>query len=63
MHMYISFNGDGRGHVMVKGYLHSGNSIENEHRLEFTNYIDQTCIKDFCHDLNTSYSKYKEVDV
>ncbi|MBQ9966168.1 MAG: hypothetical protein IJO95_00855 [Clostridia bacterium] len=58
MHMYISFNGDGQGHITVKGYLHSGDRIGNEHSLEFENCIDQTCLKDFCQSLHTSYSKY-----
>ncbi len=58
VHMYISFQGDGRGHIAVKGYLHSGDGIGNEHSLEFENCIDQTCLKDLCQDLQTSYSKY-----
>lgn len=58
MHMYISFSGDGRGHITARGYLHSVDRIGNEHSLEFENCIDQTCIKDFCRDLQTSYSKY-----
>lgn len=53
IHMYIAFHGDGRGHITVKGYLHDVDCIGNEHRLEFENCIDQTCIKDFCYNLQT----------
>lgn len=60
MHMYLSFSGDGRGHIGIKGYLHGGNRRENEYFLEFQQRIDQTCLKDFCYDLQKAYSRYPQ---
>ncbi len=53
-HMFISFAGDGKGHVTVKGHL---NDSRNEHILEFQNAIDQTCLKKFAFDLFNTYKK------
>ena len=55
--MYISFSGNGRGHISVKGYLHSSNN-GYEQQMEFENDIDQTYLRKFCYELNNSYEKY-----
>ena len=55
--MYISFIGNGRGHISVKGYLYSSNN-GYEQRLEFENDIDQTDLRNFCYELKNSYEKY-----
>ena len=55
--MYISFIGNGRGYISVKGYLHSSNN-GYEQRLEFENDIDQTYLQNFCYELKNSYQKY-----
>ena len=55
--MYISFSGNGRGHISVKGYLHSSNN-GYEQQMEFENDIDQTYLRNFCYELNNSYEKY-----
>ena len=52
-HMYIAFCGDGRGHVSVSGLLHN-----KANTLEFENEVDQTHLKEFCHELKTVYEKY-----
>ena len=51
--MYISFEGDGRGHINVKGML-----CNMSHVLNFENVFDQTYLQTFAHDLKQSYIKY-----
>jgi len=46
-HMYLSFAGDGRGHIAVKGYLERGSRVGHLQSLEFENGIDQTCLREF----------------
>lgn len=58
LHMYMSFIGNGRGHIAIKGYLHKGNGTGNEQSLEFENDIDQTYLKNFCYALLCDYKKY-----
>lgn len=58
MHMYLSFIGNGRGHIAVKGYLHKNNCVGNEQILEFENDIDQTGLKKFSYDLFNDCKKY-----
>lgn len=58
MHMYLLFIGNGKGHIAIKGYLHKGNRIGNEHILKFENDIDQTSLSSFCYDLLSNYKKY-----
>lgn len=58
LHMYLSFSGDGKGRVVVKGYLHQGNRTGNENSLEFENYIDQTVLKPFCFPLLSACNEY-----
>jgi hypothetical protein len=60
MHMYISFKCCIGGHIKVKGYLHKGNKVGNEQSLEFENDIDQTCLREFCYDIQSSYCRYLE---
>ena len=57
-HMYLSFVGNGRGHIAIKGNLHKGSRIGSEQELSFGNDIDQTCLKQFCDDLIRAYDKY-----
>ncbi len=57
-HMYVSFMGNGRGHIAIKGYLNKGNHTGNEQTLEFQNDIDQTCLKNFCYSLLSNYKRY-----
>lgn len=58
VHMCLTFSGDGRGHIAVKGFLHKGNRSGNEHTLEFQNEIDQTCLRGFSREVYGAYSKY-----
>ena len=58
LHMYLSFVGNGRGHIAIKGYLHKGNRIGSEQVLEFENDIDQTYLKQFCYELSSNYENY-----
>ena len=58
LHMYLSFNGDGKGHIAVKGYLHQENRIGNENSVEFENCIDQTVLKPFCFPLLSACNEY-----
>jgi len=50
-HLYLSFTGDGRGHIAVKGYLEKGSRAGHIQSLEFENEIDQTYLKGFSRDL------------
>ena len=46
--MYIFFEGDGKGHISVKGKIHSrGYENTNRQTLIFENEIDQTCLENF----------------
>ncbi len=56
--MYLSFVGNGRGHIAIKGHLHKGNRNGSEQVLEFENDIDQTCLKQFCYGLLSNYENY-----
>ena len=56
MHMYLSFIGNGRGHISVKGYLTSCDQV-----LEFKNDIDQTYLQEFCYNLKKAYCKYLDI--
>ena len=58
LHMYISFTGNGRGQIAVKGCLNKGNCIGSQQELQFENEIDQTVLKSFSADLVESYGKY-----
>lgn len=60
MHMYLSFIGDGRGHMTVKGFLHKETSAGNEQNLTFENEIDQTGLQDFSRRLVDDFAKYRE---
>ena len=57
-HMYLSFDGDGRGHISVAGRLNGGGRIGNFHELSFQNEIDQTCLRTFCASLAAECDKY-----
>lgn len=57
-HMYLSFAGNGRGHIGVKGCLQKGGHAGNFQSLEFENGIDQTDLKSFSHDLFHVCKKY-----
>ena len=57
MHMYLSFVGNGRGHIAIKGCLYKGDSAGSQ-SLEFDNDIEQTYLKEFCYNLKNSYRKY-----
>ena len=58
MHMYLNFQGDGRGHIAVQGFLFGGNGTGNEHSLKFKNSIDQTELRPFCFALEASCAQY-----
>ena len=58
LHMYLQFIGDGKGHISVKGLLHGGNRVGNEHTLEFENSIDQTELRAFCFALRDACNDY-----
>ena len=57
-HMYISFIGNGRGQIAIKGSLNRENCNGNEQSLKFENDIDQTCLKYFSHALLNDYKQY-----
>ncbi len=59
-HMYLSFTGDGRGHIAVKGYLEKGNRAGHIQSLEFENEIDQTCLEIFSRGLYHACEPYME---
>lgn len=58
VHMYLSFQGDGRGHIAVKGYLQGTNRTGGEQALTFENQIDQTLLIPFCLTLKNACSTY-----
>ena len=60
VHMYISFMGNGRGRITVKGYLSKRNRAGNQQDFYFENVIDQTVLKQFADDLVKSYGKYTQ---
>jgi len=51
--MYILFEGDGRGHINVKGML-----CNMSHVLNFENVFDQTYLQMFAYELKQAYTKY-----
>lgn len=51
--MYISFHGDGRGHINVSGRL-----CNMSQSLNFENEFDQTYLQVFACELKQAYSKY-----
>ncbi len=57
-HMYLSFMGDGRGHIGVKGCLQKGSPVGNFQSLAFENEMDQTDLKSFSHELFLACKKY-----
>ncbi len=57
-HMYLSFMGDGRGHIGVKGYLQKDSRAGNVQSLTFENHMDQTDLKRFSYDLFHACKKY-----
>lgn len=61
VHMYLSFIGDGCGHITVSGQLQSEDSWGNRQVLEFENQLDQTYLREFCNSLNLIYRNQQEV--
>lgn len=55
--MYISFEGDGKGHIAISGYL-CNRYCDNDYDIRFNNVIDQTALKDFCKELKNDCVKY-----
>lgn len=55
--MYISFEGDGRGHFLVTGYLQENRRTGGLQKLEFENEMDQTYLKNFCYLIRNSMAK------
>ena len=51
--MYISFAGDGNGHIHINGML-----CNMGQRLYFENEFDQTYMQDFSAELKEAYAKY-----
>ena len=60
VHMYLSFQGDGKGHMDVRGELYQTDSAGMEQELRFANRFVQTYLKCFCYDLKRSYERYLE---
>ena len=56
--MYLSFEGDGLGHINVRGLLVNGDMNGNMQRLEFENNIDQTVLRKFINDLKQDINQY-----
>lgn len=48
--MYLSFKGDGLGHIVIRGLLINEDMNGNFHRLEFENTVDQTVLRKFIND-------------
>lgn len=57
VHQYIEFLGDGKGHILVKGFV-SQRADNCNHELKFSNKIDQTQLGDFAKELCEGYLKY-----
>lgn len=53
--MFISFTGDGKGHIGIEGYL-----ADDCFSLEFSDSTNQTYLKEFCYGLKKTYSKYRK---
>ena len=51
--MYISFEGNGRGHIKANGMLCNMGQI-----LKFENEFDQTYLQAFAYELKQAYAKY-----
>lgn len=51
--MYLAFQGDGSGHIRVKGMLCNMGQL-----LKFENVFDQTYLQRFSYDLKEAYAKY-----
>ena len=58
VHMYLLFQGDGKGHIDVRGELYQTDSLGIEQELRFASRFDQTYLKCFCYDLKRSYERY-----
>ena len=56
--MYLTFEGDGLGHINVRGLLVNGDMNGNIQRLEFENNIDQTVLRKFINDLKRDINQY-----
>lgn len=48
---FVSFEGNGNGHFMVKGRLMETGKYGNRQYMEFENDIEQSYLKEFCYDL------------
>ncbi len=57
-HMYLSFMGNGRGHIGVKGCLQKDSRAGNVQSLTFENHMDQTDLKRFSYELFHACKKY-----
>lgn len=58
VHMFLSFEGDGRGGIAVCGYLRGADCSGNENSLTFHDRIDQTALNPFCFALQNACSEY-----
>ena len=56
--MHLTFEGDGLGHIKIKGLLVDSDMDGNMNRLEFENSIDQTVLKTFINDLKQDINQY-----
>ncbi len=56
--MYISFEGDGKGHIAISGYLYNRYCDSNYYDIRFNNVIDQTALRSFCKELKKGCIKY-----
>jgi hypothetical protein len=56
---YVSFSGDGIGHILVSGFLSSNGENGFWQELKFENCIDQTFISEFIKNLTDFSQKYK----
>lgn len=50
---FLSFEGNGRGHIFIEGDMKS-----ESHRLTFENVVDQTCLQEFATELRTDFERY-----
>lgn len=55
---YLSFAGDGRGHLTVTGQLGGQSGAGDRYDVEFVCCSDQTCLMDFCQSLWDTYGGY-----
>ena len=54
---FLSFEGNGWGHICIKGEMKSDLHAMS-HRLMFENTVDQTCLRDFAAELKTDFEGY-----